>query len=111
MLDSNPQCAILKLDSLPQADFLSGENMVKAKAAKTTKAKAKSQPKKDKPRVNGGLFGYFKNSWRELRLVRWPNRRATWSFTFAVLLFSAFFMLVILGLDAGFEFLFKRFVL
>jgi preprotein translocase SecE subunit len=85
--------------------------MAKAKAAKTTKEKVKNQPKKSQPRASSGLFGYFKNSWRELRLVRWPNRRATWSFTFAVLLFSAFFMLVILGLDAGFEFLFKRFVL
>lgn len=85
--------------------------MAKPKVVKKTKAKAKAEPKADKRRFKLGLLGYFKNSWKELRLVRWPNRRATWSFTLAVLLFSGFFMLVILGLDAGFEFLFKRFVI
>ncbi len=83
----------------------------KAKVVKKTKTEAKTEAKSSNRRAKLGLLGYFKNSWKELRLVRWPNRRATWSFTFAVLLFSAFFMLVILGLDAVFEFLFKRFVL
>jgi preprotein translocase SecE subunit len=55
--------------------------------------------------------GYFKGAWVELRQVRWPNRSATWSLTVAVLLFSAFFALVILGLDAVFSYLFKEVLL
>lgn len=81
--------------------------MAKAKA----KASAQVKRKEVNKQPSRGLLGYFKNSWRELRLVRWPNRKSTWGMTLAVLIFSGFFMLVILGLDAGFEFLFKEFVL
>ena len=52
--------------------------------------------------------GYFKGAWQELRQVHWPTRRATWGLTGAVLLFSAFFVLFITVLDAGFKFLFEQ---
>lgn len=52
------------------------------------------------------LGEYFKGAWYELRQVRWPNRRATWSLTGAVLLFSAFFIVFILLVDAIFKYLF-----
>lgn len=55
--------------------------------------------------------GYFKGAWVELRQVRWPNRKATWGLTFAVILFSLFFALVIVGLDAAFSYLFKEVLL
>ena len=51
--------------------------------------------------------GYFKGSWGELKQVRWPNRRATWSLTGAVILFTALFLGLIILLDAGFDLLFK----
>lgn len=50
---------------------------------------------------------YFKGSWQELRQVRWPNRRATWSLTLAVLVYGAFFGILVLLLDAGFKYLFE----
>jgi len=53
------------------------------------------------------LGGYFKGAWFELREVRWPTRRATWSLTLAVLVFTAFFMVLILLLDAGYKALFE----
>lgn len=53
------------------------------------------------------IGGYFKGAWIELRLVRWPTRRATWGLTFAVILFSAFFVVVILLLDILFKYLFE----
>lgn len=49
---------------------------------------------------------YFKGAWYELGEVRWPTRRATWGLTGAVLAFSAFFVALILLLDAGFKYLF-----
>lgn len=56
-------------------------------------------------------FGrYLKGSWRELREVRWPTRRATWGMTGALLGFTAFFVAIILLLDAGFQQLFNLFL-
>jgi preprotein translocase SecE subunit len=53
------------------------------------------------------IGSYFKDSWIELKQVRWPDRKATWSMTLAVILFSGFFIVVILLLDYGFDKLFK----
>jgi len=54
------------------------------------------------------FFGYFRGAWYELRQVRWPTRGATWSLTGAVLAFSAFFIIFILLIDAGFKYLFEQ---
>ena len=53
------------------------------------------------------LGEYFKGAWYELRQVRWPNRKATWSLTAAVIAFTAFFAALILLLDALFKYLFQ----
>lgn len=53
------------------------------------------------------MGGYFKGAWQELREVRWPNRRATWSMTGALLAFTSFFVALILLLDALFKYLFE----
>ncbi len=50
---------------------------------------------------------YFKGAWYELRQVRWPNRRATWGLTGAMLVFTAFFVVLILLLDALFKYVFQ----
>lgn len=50
---------------------------------------------------------YFKGSWYELKQVRWPTRKATWGLTIAVLIFSAFFVALIMLLDYGFNALFE----
>jgi preprotein translocase SecE subunit len=74
-------------------------------AKKITKVIAERKiPKLLKPFVMFG--GYFKGAWFELRQVRWPNRRATWSLTGAVLLFTGFFVVLILLLDILFKYLF-----
>lgn len=54
-----------------------------------------------------GIGGYFKGAWFELRQVRWPTRRATWGLTLAVILFSAFFIVIILLLDIFFKYIFE----
>lgn len=75
--------------------------------------KGTKTPKVRKERTNPfvktlfAIGGYFKGAWVELRLVRWPTRRATWGLTFAVLLFSGFFIVVILLLDILFKYLFE----
>ena len=74
-----------------------------AKAKKSTKkATAKNASKKIKqPRDN-----YFIGAWRELKQVRWPDRKATWSLTFAVVVYSIFFFVLVIVLDAAFKYLF-----
>ena len=59
--------------------------------------------------IRGGasLARYVRDSWQELKLVRWPNRKATWGLVLAVLGFSGFFVILILLLDAGFKMLFE----
>ena len=54
---------------------------------------------------------YFKNSWREVRQVVWPNRRDTIKMTIAVFVFAVFFGLLIALVDYGLDKLFKQFIL
>ena len=54
-----------------------------------------------------GIGRYFKGAWIELKQVRWPTRKATWGLTLAVILFSVFFVVLILLLDAFFKFIFE----
>lgn len=63
------------------------------------------------PRWLRAIGGYIKGSYQELRLVRWPSRRATWGFTLAVILFTLAMSGLILGLDYGFDQLFKQVIL
>jgi preprotein translocase SecE subunit len=88
------------------------EPKTKVSAKKTTKkVVAVDEPKvKEKAtRANPlrAIGGYFAGAWYELRQVRWPNRKATWSLTAAVLGFTAFFVVLILLLDALFKYLFQ----
>lgn len=105
-----------------------GENVVRIKAAPSNKAAktekvaeapvaAPEKPVKTKKNRGGkgvrgagalrAIGGYFKGAWAELRQVRWPNRRATWGLTGAVILYSAFFVVLVLLLDAAFKYLFE----
>ena len=96
---------------------------IKAKDTASNKsavAKAIKSPKKTTKKVKEvkeptnwftkALFGtgrYFKGAWIELKQVRWPTRKATWGLTVAVILFSIFFVIIILLLDAFFKYIFE----
>jgi preprotein translocase SecE subunit len=83
---------------------------VLTKRVELTKGKTLSRDVK-MPRWLKAFFGYFSGSWRELRQVRWPNRRATWGLTLAVIIFTLAMVAFILLLDYGFEQLFKQVIL
>lgn len=57
----------------------------------TANASAKKAERDSKPvwiaRPFVAIGRYFRDSWRELRQVKWPNRRATWQLTLAIILF------------------------
>lgn len=51
---------------------------------------------------------YFRSSYKELKLVSWPNRKETWRLVFAVFLFATLFGLLITVVDFGLDKLFKQ---
>lgn len=52
------------------------------------------------------LGRYLRDSWREIRQVRWPNRKTTWKLTLAVLVYSALFIVFLTLIDVFFTFIF-----
>ncbi len=53
------------------------------------------------------LGRYIRDSWRELRQVRWPNRKTTWKMVLAVIIYAVLFMVIISLLDLFFSWLFE----
>ena len=84
----------------------------KTTVKKATKTKSKATSPSTKPAKKasdrGTLTGYFKGAWKELKLVRWPTRSATWAMTAAVIVFTAAFVVLILLLDAAFNWGFNQ---
>ena len=87
----------------------------KAKRDKVKKAEkeAKKSSKKNEKKVFilfrpfVALGRYLRDSWLELRQVRWPNRKATWKMVLAVIIYTLLFMALIAALDLLFGKLFK----
>lgn len=75
--------------------------------AKVPKIIKPAKEKKGIFKVLSKIGGYFKGSWFELKQVRWPDRKSTWSLTGAVILFTGLFITLIVLLDAGFKELFN----
>ncbi len=78
-------------------------------SSSTPSASKKSVVKKYNPIT--AFARYVRGSWNEIRQVRWPDRRATWGMTLAVIGFTLFFSVIILLLDSLFQILFKDFLL
>ena len=90
----------------------------KAKISKNTDKKTRKinikTPKwlKTIGRFFGKIFGplgkYFKGAWQELRATIWPNRKATWGLTVAVIAFSIVFAILVLSFDNLFQWLIQQ---
>lgn len=80
---------------------------ITVKPAKIIKEAASDDKKRKISNPLASLWRYFKGAWYELRQVHWPNRQATWGLTGAVLIFTAFFIVMILLLDILFKYLFE----
>jgi len=53
---------------------------------------------------------YFRDSFRELRQVRWPNRAQTWKITLSVILYVTIIAVIIILLDSLLTFFFDKFL-
>jgi preprotein translocase SecE subunit len=64
-------------------------------------------------RIIGYIFvpPYFRNSYKELRQVTWPNRRETLQLVLAVVLFAIVFGVAVAVIDYGLDKLFKQVLL
>ena len=89
------------------------EKIKREKIKTAEKAVAKEPAKKQsekKPfiliRPFAAIIRYIKESWYELRQVRWPNRKTTWKMVLAVLVYTALFVAIISLLDLFFSWLF-----
>lgn len=86
--------------------------ITKKKDTATSKPQKKvtATPKEEAPTKNPfkAFSRYLKGAWYELKQVRWPNRTATWSLTLAVLVFTVFFVVLVILLDTGFNWLFEQ---
>ncbi len=90
------------------------KSAAKKSAAKASRSSSTTRPKKKTFFLLKPIFAtgrYIRNSWYELRQVRWTNRRATWGLTLAVILFSVFFATFILLFDWIFNWLIKEVIL
>ncbi len=120
------QCSILTADAYIYSRLFNLEKIVAEKSSKATTKGDKKDLLKRRVDVSGSgklsrtvraprwiraIGGYFAGSWRELRQVNWPTRKATWGMTLAVMLFTVVLAVLILLLDLGFEQLFKRIIL
>ncbi len=50
---------------------------------------------------------YLRDSWKELKLVKWPNWKQSRDLTFAVLVFASIFGAIVAAVDFGLDRLFK----
>ncbi len=79
----------------------------KVKKVKSTPTKASKEAIVETKNPLKAMGRYFVGAWQELKQVRWPNRQATWGMTLALLAFTAFFVALILLLDALFKYVFQ----
>lgn len=57
------------------------------------------------------FIGYIRNSFKELKLVTWPDWKQSWRLTWAVLVFSVFFGVIVAVVDFGLDKVFKQLIL
>lgn len=107
--DNEPSVTRIKAtDTKPAAINQTPKKRI-ASSGESTEAK---QKKVRKPSAKGiarpfvAVKNYFSGAWFELKQVRWPTRGATWGLTLAVLIYTAFFTVLVLALDIAFQYLF-----
>ena len=89
-----------------KVDKAKSKELKKAEKALVSKENSKKKPFiLIRPFVYLGR--YLRDSWRELRQVRWPNAKATWKMVLAVFVYTAMFMAIIFLLDLFFTWLFN----
>lgn len=78
------------------------------------KSKDKTKKSSEKPfiliRPIVYFFRYLRDSWHEIRQVRWPSRKATWKLFFAIIIYTLLIGTIIMLLDIFFTWLFNTII-
>lgn len=108
MADSKNVTRIKATDANPKkSGTAKAVKATKVSKKATKKVKVAKEPKNWFTKMLVAIGRYFKGAWFELMQVRWPTRKATWGLTLAVILFSAFFVVLIILLDTFFKYIFE----
>lgn len=106
--DSTPEFSDREARALKKAAEKERKSVRKAEKRKEKIEDREAQGKKTGLRhVLTAPFRYVRDSWREIRQVRWPNRKATWKMVLAIFVYSALFITLIMLLDMLFTWLFN----
>lgn len=54
---------------------------------------------------------YFRDSWAEIKLVTWPNRKETIRLTIAVFIFATIFSILVALIDLGLDKIFRELII
>ena len=97
----------VQVESKPTKQEDKNSKKVARKNAKAEKKAAKKAAKAGKKvfilfRPFCAIGRYFRDSWKEIRQVRWPSRKATWKMVLAIFVYSAVFVIILTLLDAAF---------
>ena len=114
MSDNTKVTRIKAKDDAPKKTVSSSTKVLSAKkAVKAKKVVKKSQKNADEGKKSAfsRMLGYFTGSWFELKQVHWPTRKATWSLTLAVILFSLLLVGLIILLDTIFKYVFELIII
>lgn len=89
------------------------ENAEAKKAARAEKKAERKAAKQGKKvfilfRPFAAIGRYIKESFQEVRQVRWPDRKSTWKMTLSVVLYVILIATIIMLLDAFFTFIFSK---
>lgn len=86
------------------------ENKKTKIAAKKAEKAADKDAKKSLKKADGKekKVGYFRGAFRELRQVRWPNRKETWKMTLSVIIYVVILAAAIMLLDALLQLIFNQ---
>lgn len=99
--------SVLKTAKEVAAQRSASKKSAKAEVSAKKSAKTNEHAKSKHGNPLRTLTGYFRGSWQEIKQVRWPDRRTTWSMVGALIIFTVALFLVIILLDYGFAWLFK----
>lgn len=101
--------------------YLAKRDAAKAELRKAKKIKDKAEKKAETRKAKQALKelkkeyrdehpGYFRGAFREIRQVRWPNRKQTWKLTFAVIVYILLVALLLTVLDAVLKLIFNKLI-
>ncbi|MBR6097886.1 preprotein translocase subunit SecE [Candidatus Saccharibacteria bacterium] len=104
-----------------KAEYKAKRDEIKKQLKKIKKSTPKDEKKAIKKKVKEDLKaakiehrdkypGYFRGAFREIRQVRWPNRKETWKLTFAVIGYVLIAAVCLMLLDMLLKYLFNTII-